>query len=185
MTAFSTMPLDPWHHNAPWHLSSQCSMKHFLTMLQYAFHPNFLWPLSSQFSMTPVIVIVHDPFHLNAPGHLSSQCSMAFVISMLHGPWIHSAPWPVSSQCSMTSLSFPIYPCLLLHLLWEIPIFNLSAGSSGEGMCKANMKDLCAFVAPLPPPYFSSFLSFSFPSLAFPHSPCSCQRLLSARSPVK
>ena len=68
-------------HNAPWPLSSQCSMTPVITMLQNFCHHN-----------------APCPCHHNDPWHLSSQCSMAYVITILHSPSHHSAPWYFSWQ---------------------------------------------------------------------------------------
>ena len=110
-----TIPHDPFLHNAPWCMSSQCSMAFVITMLQDQFHHNTPSPLSSRCTMKPLITKLHGTCQHNAPEFLSSQCSMTMLsqfsmttlITMLADHFPH---------ISLLSLQFPIAPFFtMLH----------------------------------------------------------------------
>ena len=102
-----TIPHVPFLHNAPWCLSSHCSMAFVITMLHDPCHhhdPEFFssqcsMTVSSQCSRILFITIPNDQFNHYARWPFSSYFSS--VITIPHGPFLHNAPWCLSSQCSM------------------------------------------------------------------------------------
>ena len=108
MTTVITMPHNGSHLNAPWPLSSQCSMNPVITMYSALFITKLRGPCHHN---------VLCPFHHKSPWALSSQCSMplsskcsrtlviimlhANVIKMPHDTCHQNAPEFLSSQCSM------------------------------------------------------------------------------------